>query len=163
ANRAIRLDPCSSVMPWALALVCWCGHRYDEAIEQCKNSLELDPGFTPAYWQLGVVYLNQHAFASAIAALQKAIELSPGAPVLIGHLAAAHAAAGELDAAQKIMNELDAHSKNRYVSPYLLARIHSALGDKDKTLYWLELGYERHAEWMVALKTEAAFDSLRSE
>jgi TolB-like protein len=79
-KRAIRLDPCSSVMHWALAFVYWCGRRNDAALEQIQRALELDPHFTPAYWQLGVVNLNQGAYLHAVPALQKADDVSPGIP-----------------------------------------------------------------------------------
>ena len=162
-NRAIRLDPCSSVMAWALSFVHWCGRRNDAAVEQIQRALELDPHFTPAYWQLGVVNLSQGGYLPAIAALQKADELSPGVPIILGYLGAAHAAAGELDAAQKVLHELNERSKERYVSPYLLGRMYVALGKKDEALHWLETGHENRAEWMVLLKTEAGLDCLRSE
>ena len=163
AKRAMRLDPCSSVMPWALAFVYWCGRHYDEAIEQCQKSMELDSGFTPAYWQLGVVHLNQHAYGPAICALQRADGLSPGVPMISGYMGAAHAAAGDFDAAQKILHRLDERSREQYVSPYLFALIYAALDKKEEALQWLEVGYERRAEWMVLLKTAAGMDSLRSE
>jgi tetratricopeptide (TPR) repeat protein len=162
-RRAMRLDPCSSAIPWSLALVYWCGGRNDEALEQCERALDLDSRFTPAFWQRGVAYLRKHMHAPAITALQRADELSPDVPQIIAYLGAAHAAAGDSDAARKILDRLNERSKERYVSPYLLARICAALGKKDETLHWLEAGYELRAEWMVLLKTETAFDGLRSE
>jgi hypothetical protein len=80
-----------------------------------------------------------------------------------GYLGAAHAAAGDLDAAQKILHELKERSKERYTSPYLLGRLYAALGKKDEAFHWLETGHQNRAEWMVLLKTEAGFDCLRSE
>jgi TolB-like protein len=162
-KRAIRLDPCSSIMPWALAFVYWCGRRNDEALEQCEKSLELDPAFTPAYWQRGLVCLNKCMHEAAITALQRADELSQGAPIIVGYLGAAHAAAGDSDGAQKVLDRLSEYSRERYVSPYLFARIYAALGNKDEALHWLETGHKNRAEWMVLLKTEAGFDNLKSE
>jgi tetratricopeptide (TPR) repeat protein len=100
---------------------------------------------------------------AAITALQRADELSQGAPIIVGYLGAAHAAAGDSDAAQKVLDRLNERSRERYVSPYLFARIYTALGKKDEALHWLETGYKNRAEWMVLLKTEAGFDNLKSE
>jgi len=162
-QRAIRLDPCSSVMPWALAFVYWCARRDDKALEQCERALDLDPRLTYAFWQRGVIFLNSHNYKDAIVALQRADELSPGVPLIIGYLGAAHAQAGDSVAAQEILNRLTRYSRERYVSPYIFARINIAMDKKDEALRWLDVGYEKRAEWMIWLQSEVGFDSLRSE
>jgi TolB-like protein/Tfp pilus assembly protein PilF len=159
--RAIRLDPCSPVMHWALGFVCWCWGRYDFAIEHCNRALELDSAFTPAYWQLGAIHLSQQMFGPAAASLKRADEISPDAPVIVALLAAVYAAAGHADFSET-MDRLNTISKRRYVSPFLMGWIYSAL-DHQKALEWLERGYAERAEWMALLRTGSLFDRLRSE
>jgi TolB-like protein/Tfp pilus assembly protein PilF len=160
--RAIRLDRDSAVMHWGLGFVCWCARRYEDSIEHCNRALELDSAFTSAYWQLGLIHLAKRMYEPAVAFLKKADELSPDAPIIVGYRAAVHAAAGDMQALAEVMNRLNKIANQRYVSPYLIARIHASV-DRTKALEWLERGYQQRAEWMVLIKTESGFDAMRSE
>ena len=160
---AIRLDPCSSIIHWTSGFVYWRARRFDEAIEQHEKALELDPHSTQWSWGLGVACLDKRLHERAIAALQTADNLSPGVPIILGYLGTAHAAAGHLDAAQKILERLNDYSKQRHPNPYVAGRIYAAIGKKDEALRWLETAYQQRDPWMLLLKTEAGFDDLRSD
>jgi TolB-like protein/Flp pilus assembly protein TadD len=162
-KRAIRLDPCSSIIHWTSGFVYWRARQLDQAIQQHEKALELDPHSTQWHWGLGVACLDKCLHERAIAALQTADNLSPNVPIIIGYLGAAHAAAGHLDAAQKILEQLNELSKQRRVNPYIAGRIYAALGKKDEALRWLEIAYRQRDPWMLLLKTEAGFDDLRSD
>jgi len=54
-------------------------------------------------------------------------------------------------------------SKQRYVSPYLFAIIYDGLGDKDQTFAWLDKAYHDRAFFLIWLKVEPRFDSLRDD
>src|SRR5437867_4029166 len=41
--------------------------------------------------------------------------------------------------------------------------IYTELHEKEEALHWLDNAYEERSAWMVYLKTDARFDSLRSE
>jgi len=45
----------------------------------------------------------------------------------------------------------------------MVARIYSALGDKEQALTWLETAFRERAAQLVFLKTDPRFDELRSE
>jgi tetratricopeptide (TPR) repeat protein len=96
----------------------------------------------------------------AIAALQKAVELSERTPVALACLGEAYAASGSPDAAQKILHEL---AGKRHVTAYFVSRIHAALGESKKAIDWLEIAYKQHGEWMVLLKIDPRFNSLRDD
>jgi TolB-like protein/lipoprotein NlpI len=162
-KRAIRLDPCSSIVYWTFGFVYWRARRFDQAIELHEKALELDPHSAQWHWGLGVACMDNGLHDRAIAALQTADSLSPGVPMIFGYLGAAYAAAGQLEAAQNILEQLNEHSKQRHVTPYIVGRIYAALGQKNEALRWLETAYRERAGWMVLLKTEAQFDDLRSD
>src|SRR5262250_607151 len=67
----------------------------------------------------------------AISALRRACDLYPGSSP-IGLLGEAYAAAGRFDEAHKVMEQLDQLTKERYVTPYVVAHIHAALGQRDE-------------------------------
>lgn len=71
--------------------------------------------------------------------------------------------AGKCSAAQKILDELNELSKERYVSPYFIAIVHAGLGEKDKALEWLEKAFDEHVEMLTWLKVAPELASLRAE
>ena len=75
----------------------------------------------------------------------------------------AYAAGGRLDEAHKVLEQLHELSKQRYVTPYGLGRVYSALGEKEEALHWLETAYCKRAEWMVLLKVDPCLDDLRPD
>jgi len=123
--------------------------------------LELDPQDGRALCGLGWAYSWKGLHELAIAALQKGVNLWPGTSPLT-MLADAYAAAEQRDDAQKVLEQLFVLSKERYVTPYGVARIYNALGQKDEALRWLETSYQQQAEWLLLLKVDARFDDLRS-
>jgi predicted Zn-dependent protease len=94
---------------------------------------------------------------AAIAAGQKAVVLSKGATLFVGILAEIFAVAGLREEAQKSLEQLSALSKQYYVSPYDVARIYAALGNKDEALRYLENGYQERAAFMIWLKIDPRF------
>lgn len=159
-KRAIRLDPHWSNIHFGLAFVHWCGRRYDQAIECCEKALELDPNSVQALAWLGLGYVAKMMFEPAIAALQKAAVLAQRAPSPTSFLGEAHAVAGAPDEARKILHEL---TGQRHVTAYFVSRICAALGEKDEALKWLETAYRERCEWIVLLKVDPRFDSLRDD
>jgi len=161
-QRAIRLDPLLSLPHAMLGFVFLYARRYDQALKQFAKTLELDPTSGPAQFGLGWAYRCKSQYEPGIAALRKVGELWPGSSPL-GMLGEVYAAAGYEDEAQKILEQLQELSKQRYVTPYVVARIYNTLGRKDEALHWLETAYRERAEWMVLLKVDPCWDDLRSD
>ena len=161
-QRALRLDPLSSIINAFVGWVYLYGRRYDQAIEQFRKTLELDPSSGPAQAGLGWAHSRKSQHEPAISALRKACDLWPGSSP-IGMLGEAYAVAGRCDEAQRVLEQLDQLSKQRYVTPYVVGRIYATLGQKNEAFHWLETAYQQRAEWMVLLKVDACFDDLRPD
>ena len=161
-KRAIRLDP-HPIMNQTMGFVFFFTRRYDQAIEQFKKALELDPSFAQAQSVLGLTYVYKSMPEAAIAASRKAVEMSQGATYYLAILGVVYAEAGYWDEAQKILEQLQELSTQRYVTPYLVARIYAALDKKDEALRWLETAYGERAVFMILLRTDLRFDELRSD
>jgi serine/threonine-protein kinase len=73
------------------------------------------------------------------------------------------AVAGKRADAHKIIDELAQSSKSGYVSPYYIARLHSALGEQDRAFEWLEKAYEARDDQLPEVKAEPLFDGVRSD
>jgi hypothetical protein len=79
---------------------------------------------------------------------------------LLGH---AYAASNRRSDAQRIVQQLSALSKERYVPSYPIAAIYAALGQKDEAFTWLERAYEARDSWMDYLKIDPRLDPLHSD
>ena len=51
----------------------------------------------------------------------------------------------------------------QYVSPYVLAFVHSGLGDKEKTLQLLHEAFDQSAAWIVWLSVDPFFRQWKDE
>ena len=82
---------------------------------------------------------------------------------MLASLSHAYAVAGKRGEALKLLAELHEQSKRKYVSPYGIAIGYTALGEQDQVFEWLEKAFAERAGWLVLLKVEPRFDSLRAD
>jgi hypothetical protein len=78
-------------------------------------------------------------------------------------LARVYARSGQQVEARKLLAELDEKARHGYVSPYGLAYVHVALGEKDKAFDKLNKSYDERNSDMINLKVDPDFDLLRSD
>ncbi len=162
-RRALELDPLSLPINTDLAQSLFFARRYEEGQEQLHKTFEMDQGFVRAHIILGAVYEQQGMYAEAIAILEKAVELSEANPLALSGLGHVLALAGDKNGARKILIDLKQMSNERYVSAYNIAVIHTGLAEKDLALDWLVRAYHNRDVWLVWLKVNPRFDSLRNE
>ena len=112
---------------------------------------------------LGENYVQVGLHDQGLAELQTAARLSGNSPLYLAQVAVADASAGKKTEALQIVAQLQSISSTRYVSPYGLAQIYAALGDKEQTFKWLQIAYDDRAVWMSYLAVDPIFDSLRSD
>ena len=74
-----------------------------------------------------------------------------------------YAVSGKRAEAQQVLDELYEESKQNYVSPYFIAMIYFALGDKDQGFSWLEKADEDRSKTLIWLKVDPELDLLRSD
>src|SRR5215813_9935413 len=66
-DRAMELDPASSIIKGARAYVLVCARDYQGALAQYKKVLEVDPEFNPVHRSLAQLYVLQGKYAEALA------------------------------------------------------------------------------------------------
>jgi len=54
-------------------------------------------------------------------------------------------------------------SKERYLTPYIVARLNLSLGNKDEALACLETAYQWRDSFMVFMKVDPLLDGLRPD
>ena len=162
-QRAEKLDPVSLHVIADRGWFLFYARRPDEAIAQLQKALEMDSSFGMAHVVLGYAYEQKGVFDQAIAEFQKGATLTGGSPARSGALGHAYAMAGKRREAIDLLEKLKLSSKQEYVSPYAVALIYVALGDKDRAFAWLEKAY-RDRYWMMAfLKVDPRLDPLRPD
>ena len=160
AKRALELDPLSLYANSFLGIAFYHARRYDQAIEQFRKALELDPNSSFSHSFLGLAYVYKSMYKEGIADLEKAVEIYRS-HVSLMFLGRGYALAGRRAEAQKVLDQLNELSKEKYVPAFRRAEIYAALGEKDKAFEWLQKAYEDH--FIMAIRVEPVYDPLRSD
>jgi len=138
-------------------------HEYDKAIAEAKKALVFMPDSYWARWMQGVALEQLGRHDEAISELQQAVDQTKRNTVMLSALGHAYATAGRPAEARKIVEELEALAKTRYVSSYEIGLIHDALGETDIAFTWLEKSFEERSAWLVYLNSEPRLDHLRKD
>jgi len=159
AQRALELDPLAAQRHIDLAWKLSYAGRYDEAIARLGKMLELAPDSAVAYGTLATNYAAKGMYAEALAMCEKALQLPPDDQVM-RRCGSIYALAGRRHEALKLLQRMLAQG---YVSPYQLALLYDALGDRRQALKSLVQAYEARAPEMCFLKSDTFSAELRSD
>jgi serine/threonine protein kinase/Flp pilus assembly protein TadD len=146
-RQARRLDPLSVVMTQQLAYAYAFAGQYDSSLVYAQRAAEIDSTFPNIAVVRCYVYLVQGAYPKAIAEAQK---LSLGkSPYAFRYLAIAYALSGQTDKARDALAALLKWKGDHYVSPFDVARVYCALGDRERVLEYLEKAYEERDDNLI--------------
>ncbi|HVF47211.1 MAG TPA: protein kinase [Pyrinomonadaceae bacterium] len=160
-QKARELDPAALPRLIGLGHSFYLARRHDEAIESLLKTLEVDRELSIAHSSLGYAYLAKGNYEKAIAEFNESIRIDGVNPSDQCYLGAALARAGRRPEALAILRELE--SSKDYVSPAELAIFYAALNEKEKAFASLERAFADHDLQLQYLRSDAAFDDLRSD
>jgi serine/threonine-protein kinase len=163
AERARDLEPLSLSINTTLGLILFFARRYDQAVQQCRKTLELFPKFYMAYWFLSMVYQQQSRWNEAIEAVQKAIEFSRSSPVMLAALGHAYALSGRPDEARKLLDQVTALRSSTYVSPLDEAVVHLGLNEHDAAFEALDRACDERTGRLIWMQVHPLYDPLRAD
>jgi serine/threonine-protein kinase len=164
AERALALEPFNSRYSALTGQFLVHAGRYDDAIARLQATLALDPRHVLAHLFISTAYVGKEMYAQAIAEAEATIELTRrrmSHP--IGILGYTLARTGDSAGARALLDELLAATKTRYVAPYSIALIYNGLGEREKTLAWLERGFEARDHKMNLLKVDPKWSNLHGD
>jgi serine/threonine-protein kinase len=165
-QEAIRLDPLSLIVNADSAMLAYFARRPEEAIAQCRKTIDLDPGFFRTYWVFGLACAEKGMYPEAIQNLEKARELvgdATFAAQILSGLAHVHALSGKPDEARKYIEELELRARQEYMSPFWTAMAHVGLNQTKQAFTWLEKACDMRDPWLYALPNLPIAAPLRSD
>lgn len=130
ANSAAQIDPISPALSHNLAVQLYLARQFDQAIAQCRETLEMDPNYAVAYAVIGQAYAAKGMYREALPEIEKYRALSRGTAMSLALSGYAHARLGERSQALLALEQLTAASKQNYTPAFSLALVYAGLGDQ---------------------------------
>jgi tetratricopeptide (TPR) repeat protein len=162
ARRARELDPLSPSVGIRLVSAYRETGQYDQALQELAKTQELDPNFSSAVEARAKVLERMGHLQEAMDEYRRAVAMSPQ-PNYLASLAHAYAVSGQREQALDLVRQLQSRPKQDYVSPFELAPVYIALGDKDRALSLLEQAFRERDSRMPFLAVESWLSPLHSE
>ena len=161
-EQAQRLDPLSLQINAEIAWLFYSRREYDRAIQKARSVLELDPHFASAHLYLALAHMQQGKLDEALGHAQKAADSWGRSAPSLGLVGGCYAASGRSAEAKRMVDELDELSRQQYVSAFTFAWIYLNLGEQERVLDYLEQSYAERSSYLMLLKVEPFFDTIRS-
>jgi adenylate cyclase len=163
-EKALESDPLSAQIATVLGGIYDYLGRYDEALFQWNRALMSNPDNVPVYLNRAIYYGKAAKREEALADMKKAIDLTSGAPVVKCILGYVYAALGDRMEAQRILDEIIGVSQKEYVSPWYVAMIHGALGNRDEFFTWAQKSIEdKSIEIASVVNPDAMFELVKND
>ncbi len=161
---ALSLDPLSPSIAADEGALYRAMRQHDRAIQKYLKVIEFEPQFHKAHLYLGIDYAAKGDFENAIRSLETARTLPGSTPHDVSWWGYCHARSGRSAKAHEALAQLDALSRQQYVSPMLRAIVYIGLGDLRSAFRWLETSLlSRDPMVASSLKVEPVFDPLRAD
>ena len=158
-------DPLSYIIQAAAGIIYWQNRQFEVAFGTAERMIEVDASYWLAHALQGMVLEQTGRFEEAIQSLEKADMLSNvrNFSLVKGMLGHAYGMANNTSKAYDVLERLNEHGKDYYVSPFDRAVIYAGLKDDDNTFLWLERAVEERSSWIVFLNVDPRFEVLKRE
>ena len=151
-KKALKLDPLSIHIRTYLADWLRVAGRLEEAEEELGKVLDMDPNFGLANFYLGSMYVQKKEYEKALASFQKGVKYTGGLSWAVGWVGFAYAVLGETEKADKVLHDLLALSKERYIHLTSVGVVYLGLGNRDKVFEWYNKACEERDPFMPFLR-----------
>ncbi len=158
-RKAQELDPLSPIINQDVGYVLFLGGRREAGIRQLERTLAIDPDFSTTRIVLALRLLEMGRFEEGSAQLERWAELTGSDPEISKQLALLVRQYAETGEAQSIPVAWNAESM---LPPYALPPVYMLIGQEERTLEVLEMGYLEDAFGVLSTTMDPLFDPLRS-
>jgi tetratricopeptide (TPR) repeat protein len=162
-EEAVKLSPTSFRSLEQLGWYQLYSRHYDQARETLARVIALDStAWRPRFY---VAQADQALgrYDDAITHLQAALQQAPGRAELRAALGQVYARSGRIEEARTILTGMLEQSQQRYVSPYLVATVQAALGQRRQAFASLTRALTERSQLVGYLGIDPRLDSLRTD
>ena len=156
-------DPLSLSINTDIGFHHYYARQYDQAIKQLKMVLGMNKDFPLAHFWLGRCYQEIGNYDEALAEFKQVESAFHGWVVPIAAIGFVDGRTGRKAEAEKVLTDLDELTKRRFVTSYGVALVYAGGGQKDRAFAWLDKAFDERSNWLVWLKLDPRWDSLRSD
>lgn len=162
-RRAQQLDPLSPAIATFIAKAYYYAGQNDEAISQYHKVLESDPSFAMARSFLIHSLEQAGRLEEAVAQLKIEAAQSGRGQDQAEALDRAYRSKGATGYWTEVLRQVERGKDPGAGSDLDVAAMYAKLGEKDHAFELLERAYTQHNMWLMNLKVDPRFDSLRSD
>jgi len=159
--KALELDPLNVPFNRNLGEQYFYAGQLEKAIEILQRTVEMDPTFPHTHLLLAYIYMQKSMYEEALAELKKETDIPKA--ILDPNIGIVYAHMGMREEALKILNKYLGLSTQEFISPYFLALLCFALGEKELGFQWLEKACEERDVWTAYIKIDFLLDSVRTD
>lgn len=160
---AMDMEPFDIVIGGTYAWAHLAGGQNEKALEIAKKTYDLEPNHPIGRHFMAMTYNANGMYDEAIAVCENALRSDPTSQFMLQSAGIGYASSGRRDKAEEILKKFEDLGKTHYVAPYGLAAVHTALGNRDDAFALLEKGYQVHDWFLIRLKVDPQFASLRDD
>jgi len=157
--RARDLDPLSVIVNETLGETLLYSGRVDEAIVQFRRTLEIDPGFALSHAVLAEAYAEKGLQSQMVEELLTSLRLFGTGAADVAALRSAYEKGGIADFHRAHLALAKKSFHQGFYSPYVVATLHAAAGERDEAFAWLDRAVEERDAALVFAKIERMFDA----
>jgi tetratricopeptide (TPR) repeat protein len=161
AAQAATDDPLNAWPAGSHALILGMSGQFEASAAEARRAVEVDPGSFIAQWcyMRGLTWAGRPEQALALA---PALLASSGRnPWALGTLALAHVRMGSTALARAVYDEMEARSRQEFVSPFWLAAAAGHIGLMDEAARHARTGLEEREPLMVLFLRMAEWEPMR--
>jgi TolB-like protein/Tfp pilus assembly protein PilF len=145
----------------------WVTRRHQEGFQNAVEATKTFPRSEAPPRLAAAHAIGLGDYGKAIENIQIALQIEIN-PHTYGQLGYNYGRMGDQAKAREVLQKLEAMSKERYVQPYVIARVHAGMGQKDKAFEYLTKAVEDRCEELVlilwgGLMGDPAWDDLRDD
>jgi serine/threonine protein kinase/Flp pilus assembly protein TadD len=162
ARAAVSLDPFSLISRFCRI---WCSYherKFEAALDLCHELLKSEADKVMSLYVTSFLFTAMGRHEEAIAGAEQCMATTGKASRTLGRLGAAYAWAGKIEQAEEILREMNEIAARRYISPYHMALVQSALGRVESALELLKRAVDSRDAWVLWMAVDPELDPLRS-
>ncbi|HJR16511.1 MAG TPA: tetratricopeptide repeat protein [Gemmatimonadales bacterium] len=163
SERALQLGPLSPELTRHLGWHYLHARQYDRARETLQHAIALDSAAWLPHFDLALLEMATGNHAAAESHLRVPLESFSHRSEVQAAQGQLHAVSGRNDEAEAVLQQLQSAGNDRYVSPYLLATVQAAVGQRTAAFASLNRAVKERSELVAYLRIDLRVDTLRTD